>query len=65
MKTIKLTMLAALLMFGLTYSLTAQVSSFPHLSSFEVDSGDWVQSTFDDFDWTRDNLGTTSSVTGP
>ena len=52
MKTIKLTMLAALLMFGLSNSLTAQVSSFPHLSSFEVDFGDWVQSTFDDFDWT-------------
>ena len=65
MKTIKLTMLVALLMFGLTNSLTAQVSSFPHLSTFEVDLGDWVQSTFDDFDWTRDNLGTTSSGTGP
>ena len=65
MKTIKLTKLVALLMFGLTNSLTAQVSSFPHLSTFEVDFGDWVQSTFDDFDWTRDTGGTPSSLTGP
>lgn len=33
--------------------------------SFEIDLGNWVNSTTDNLDWTRDSGGTPSSSTGP
>ncbi len=41
------------------------INSFPYSEDFETDLGDWTQSTSDDVDWIRDDLGTPSSSTGP
>jgi len=46
-------------------SCAATVSSFPYNQSFETGTGNWVQETTDDLDWTRDASGTPSSGTGP
>lgn len=46
-------------------SCAAVVNSFPYSESFESGLGDWEQSTVDDFDWTRQTGGTTSTGTGP
>ncbi|MEL6843423.1 MAG: M43 family zinc metalloprotease, partial [Bacteroidota bacterium] len=43
----------------------ATVSSFPYSEGFESGTGNWSQSTSDDFDWTRRSGGTPSSNTGP
>ena len=44
----------------------AQVNTFPHTTSFEIDLGDWNNSSFDDFDWSqRSGSSTPSMGTGP
>lgn len=44
----------------------AQVSTYPHTSSFEVDLEDWTNSPFDDFDWSQRAGSSTPSIgTGP
>ncbi len=41
------------------------IQDFPYAESFETGMGGWTQAGKDDFDWTRNRLGTPSSVTGP
>lgn len=41
------------------------VNTFPYSEDFETAGSNWVNSTADDFDWTRDSGGTPSSGTGP
>ncbi|WP_203258493.1 choice-of-anchor D domain-containing protein [Hyunsoonleella ulvae] len=42
------------------------VSSFPYTEDFETNTvGAWIQDTTDNFDWTVNSGGTTSSATGP
>ena len=41
------------------------INTFSHLESFEIDLGDWIQETTDDFDWTRQSGSTSSASTGP
>ncbi|MEO0470249.1 MAG: RHS repeat-associated core domain-containing protein [Bacteroidota bacterium] len=41
------------------------VGKFPYTQGFESGIGDWIQDTNDDFDWTNQTGGTTSSSTGP
>ncbi|MCD4730271.1 MAG: choice-of-anchor J domain-containing protein, partial [Bacteroidales bacterium] len=41
------------------------ISSFPYCESFETGWGSWIQTTGDDFDWTRISGSTVSSGTGP
>lgn len=41
------------------------INSFPYSQSWEDGTGLWIQSTADDFDWTRNSGGTPSSSTGP
>lgn len=41
------------------------ISILPYNESFEVNMGDWVQSTTDQFDWTRRTGNTPTGVTGP
>ena len=43
----------------------AQITSFPHSTTFASNFGDWLQSGTDDFDWTQRTSGTNSSGTGP
>tara|TARA_R100001443_G_scaffold20619_2_gene32733 strand:+ start:3654 stop:6464 length:2811 start_codon:yes stop_codon:yes gene_type:complete len=64
MKTFKL--LLTLLIFSLigNYSF-AQITSYPHNTTFASNFGDWLQSGTDDFDWTQKTSGTNSSGTGP
>jgi len=47
------------------FSTPDMIATFPYNESFETDFGKWVQSTLDDFNWTRDSGGTGSSGTGP
>jgi len=46
---------------------TSCIEAFPYLEDFETGTLDpcWAQSNIDDFDWTVDELGTSSSNTGP
>ncbi|MEL6558464.1 MAG: endonuclease [Bacteroidota bacterium] len=44
---------------------SSAVSTFPYDESFESGFGGWIQSTSDDFDWTRRSGSTPSSNTGP
>ena len=41
------------------------ITSYPYMESFETGLGEWIDSTNDDFDWTRNSGSTTSSGTGP
>ena len=41
------------------------ISSFPYCESFESGLGTWMQTSGDDFDWTVNTGGTTSTGTGP
>jgi len=41
------------------------ISNFPYTESWEDGFGLWMQSSDDDFDWTRQSGGTPSSNTGP
>ncbi|MCA0154472.1 choice-of-anchor D domain-containing protein, partial [Winogradskyella vincentii] len=43
----------------------ATVNTFPYSQNFETGIGNWIQGPGDDWNWTRDNLGTPSSGTGP
>jgi hypothetical protein len=47
------------------YTCDSYVSTFPYTKSFETGTGLWQQGVGDDFDWTRDSVGTPSSSTGP
>ena len=44
---------------------TPIITSYPYSEGFETGSGVWSQGVGDDFDWTRDLGGTSSSQTGP
>ena len=44
---------------------SSTITSFPYSQSFESGSGDWLQSTADDIDWTQRSGSTPSSGTGP
>ena len=48
-----------------TISAMPSLTSIPYNEGFESDTGSWVQSGDDDFNWTRDSAGTPSSSTGP
>jgi len=64
MKTFKY--LFALLIFLLISSYSfAQITSYPHSTTFASGFGDWNQSGTDDFDWTQTTSGTPSAGTGP
>jgi len=41
------------------------VSTYPYSEDFETGTGLWINAAGDNFDWTRDDLGTTSTSTGP
>ncbi|MCB2209093.1 MAG: PKD domain-containing protein, partial [Bacteroidetes bacterium] len=41
------------------------INEFPYAQSWESGMGLWMQGSSDDFDWTRLNRGTPSSLTGP
>ncbi len=43
----------------------AIVDSFPYCESFELNFDNWIQNTWDDFDWTQDANGTPTNNTGP
>jgi len=43
----------------------AQITSYPHSTTFASGFGDWSQSGTDDFDWTQTTSGTPSAGTGP
>ena len=43
----------------------AQITSYPHTTTFASGFGDWNQSGTDDFDWTQTTSGTPSAGTGP
>lgn len=64
MKTFKyfFTLLIFLLISGYSF---AQITSYPHSTTFASNFGDWLQSGTDDFDWTQKTSGTNSSGTGP
>ncbi len=64
MKTLKY-FSALLILFLLSGHLSAQITSFPHSTTFASGFGDWNQSGTDDFDWTQTTSGTPSSGTGP
>ena len=64
MKTFKY-FYALLILFLLSGHLSAQITSFPHSTTFASGFGDWNQSGTDDFDWTQTTSGTPSSGTGP
>lgn len=46
-------------------SFLVPVTVFPYNESFEVASGNWLQSTNDNFDWSGSTGGTSSTNTGP
>jgi len=46
-------------------SCSAVIDQFPYLEGFESGLGGWSQSDLDDFDWTLNSGGTSSTNTGP
>ena len=56
-----------MILIGLLFvtQIFAQVSTFPYSEGFETNFGDWQQYTGDDFDWTRNENGTPTFLTGP
>jgi hypothetical protein len=64
MKKLRLLFLTALILStsGIVFS---QVSTFPYQEGFESGFGEWIQFAGDDFDWTRNQGGTPSFLTGP
>ena len=61
--SLKLFILLILCSIGLISN--AQISTFPHTTTFASGFGDWNQSGIDNFNWTQTTLGTPSSGTGP
>ncbi len=51
--------------FTISTTVCTGVTSFPYSESFESGIGSWLQSSGDDFDWSRLSGGTGSSGTGP
>jgi len=51
--------------FTISTTVCSGVTSFPYAESFESGIGSWLQSSGDDFDWSRLSGGTGSSGTGP
>ncbi|MBN2174660.1 MAG: T9SS type A sorting domain-containing protein [Bacteroidales bacterium] len=64
MKSLKI--LLSFLFITLTIGfVNSQISTFPYQEGFETGVGNWIQFTGDDFDWTRNQNGTPTLLTGP
>ena len=64
MKTLRNSLLILFLTL-ISISGIAQITSYPHTTTFASGFGDWTQSTTDNFDLTHRTSGTPSSATGP